>query len=114
MSLEGERPKPWRLALLVLVGAYVGVVGYLALRNESDDETPLAKLRVVQAPSASSGTQAPARIIVGAAAPIFKINAAVQKPGPPNPAAERSAADAAEKAADAAAAIAASVATGTN
>jgi hypothetical protein len=114
MSFEDRDRKPWRLALLLLVGAYVGVIAYLVLRNESSDEAPASKVRVAQAPSRSSGTQAPARVTVGAAAPIFKINAAVQKPGPPDPASERSAADAAEKAADAAAALAAAAGSGTN
>jgi hypothetical protein len=111
MRSERRNRRRWRLALFLLVGAYVGVIAYLVLPNESSDDALPAKLRVSQAHSATSGSQAPAGVTVGAAAPVFKINAAVQKPGPPNPEADRSAADAAEKAADAAAAIAASVPT---
>jgi hypothetical protein len=111
MSSEGRDRKPWRLALLLLVGAYVGLVGYLVLRNESGDETPAPKVRVAQAPSVGSETHAPIRTSVGAPAPVFTINAAVQKPGPPDPASEQRAAESAEKAANAAAAIAASVMT---
>jgi hypothetical protein len=113
MSAESGNRKPWRLALLLLVGAYVVVVGYL-VRNEHGDEAPMPKLRVAQAPAASSGTQAPARVTVGAAAPIFTTNAAVQKPGPPDPASVRSAAESAEKAADAAATLAATAGSGAN
>ena len=114
MSSEGSGRKPWRLALFLLVGAYVGVVAYLVLRNESSDDALPAKLRVTQAPYASSAMQAPARVTGGAAAPVFTINPAVQKPGPPDPQTEQSAAESAEKAAEAAAAVAATVGSGTN
>lgn len=111
MSLEGDRPKPWRLALLLLVGAYVGVVGYLVLRNESADEPQANARRVATAPPVRS---MPIAAAVGAAGPTFKSNVAVQKPGPPDPASERRATESAENAADAAAALAATVGVGTN
>ena len=96
MSLDERDRKPWRLALLLLVGAYVGVIVYLVLDNEGGDELRTAPMRVARAPSLSSETHAPARVFtLGAAAPIFKINAAVQKPGPPDPTAEQSAAESA-------------------
>jgi hypothetical protein len=114
MSLADRDRKPWRLALLLLLGAYVGVVGYLVLDNGGGDELRTAPMRVARAPSLSEETHVPARGTVGAAAPIFTINAAVQRPGPPDPRAEQSAAESAEKAAEAAAAVAATAGSGTN
>src|SRR5215472_7094271 len=104
-------PSVWtwrRLFLLFLLGAAL-TSAVLSLRPEHDSAT------IVQPPTNSAHYQLTDRapdVVVGKRSP--RPNPAVQKPGPPDPVAQKTAAASADSAASAAATLAASVTASTH
>jgi hypothetical protein len=112
MAIADENLKRWRLPLLLLLGTFVGVIIFAAAHKQSTDEPRNAGTPAAQLPSSLSEN----RVTLSAAETAnktYKANAALQKPGPPDPVSEKTAAESAARAADAAARLAASVASPT-
>jgi hypothetical protein len=113
MAIADENHKRSRLPLLLFIAAFVGVVVFSVAHKRNVDEPRDTVTQTAEAPSPNSEDRVIASAERTANVPS-KSSAALQKPGPPDPAAERSAADSAARAADAAAALAASAGDGTN
>jgi hypothetical protein len=107
MAIADESRKRWRAPVLLFTGAFIGAVIFAAVHNRSIDQPHAAATRTAEtsAPHPENRMTAPAE---GAANVRSRLSPVLQKPGPPDPDAERSAAESAERAADAAAALAAS------
>ncbi len=106
MAVAEESRKRWWVPALLFAGAFVGAVIFAAAQKRSTDEPRDAMMRTAEALSrTATHVIAP---MTGAASVSPRASAALQKPGPPDPDAERSAAESAERAANAAAALAAS------
>ena len=113
MPIADENRKRWRVPILFFTGAFIGAVIFAAAHKHSGDELHDAVIPAAQQPSSQSED----RVTLSDAGAVNRpasANAAMQKPGPPNPESEKSAAESAEKAADVAAALAAKASSGTN
>jgi hypothetical protein len=107
MAIADKDRKRWRVTVLLFTGAFVGAVIFAAAHKKTLDEPHDAVTAAAQLPPSHSEN----RVTLStrdAANETDRVNAALQKAGPPDPVAERSAAESAERAADAAAALAAS------
>jgi hypothetical protein len=108
MAIAAQSSTSWRLPLLLFLAAFVGVVIYATAHKRSVDEPRGAATRTAEAPSLHSE-----RHVIASSADALnvgsRVNAAAQKPGPPDLVAERTAMDSAQRAADATAALAASI-----
>lgn len=106
MAIADRSRKGWGVPALLFTGAFVGAVIFVAAHKRSADEPRDAVTRTAEASSRTDN-----RVIAPAtnrANAPSRVSAALQKPGPPDPDAERSAAESAKRAADAAMALAAS------
>lgn len=111
MAIANESSKRWRVPALLFTGAFIGAVIFAAAHKKSVDESHDATM--ANAPPSHPENRVIASVEdVPEVAP--KKNVALQKPGPPNPAAEKAAADSAARAAGAAEELAASTAARTN
>lgn len=95
----------WLVPSIIGAAALIAAVAVLILRQDRSDSGPGTTVAAV---SSRPVTVREGAIDLREGHPGTPANVATQKPGPPNPASERIAADAADKAADAAAALAAS------
>lgn len=107
MAIADKSLTRWRVPVLLFTGAFIGAVIFAAAHKKSVDEPPAAVTRTAEASPSHSENR-----VIASAADASKVaskeNVALQKPGPPDPAAEKAAADSAVRAADAAAELAAS------
>ena len=105
MSIADQSTNRWRGPLLLFLGVFVGVIIFAVLRNRSVDESRDAVTPQAEAPPSHSGNRV---MISASSAPdaSTRVNAAMQKPGPPDPVSEKTAAESAARAAEAAAALA--------
>jgi hypothetical protein len=113
MAIPDESPMRWRVPVLLFTGAFIGAVIFAAPHKQSRDEPRNAGTPAAEAQPSHSKDRS-----VNSAGDTSRVasreNAALQKPGPPDPAAQKAAADSAARAADAAAELAASTAARTN
>jgi hypothetical protein len=109
MPIADENLKRWRVPLILFLSAFVGALIFAAAHKHSADEPRNPATLATEAPPSHSKNR-----VVDSAGDASRENAALQKPGPPDPAAEKAAADSAARAADAAAELAASTAAPTN
>jgi hypothetical protein len=107
MRISDESPKRWRVPVLLFTGACVGAVIFAAAHKKSVDAPHDAATRTAEAPPPYSENSGIASAGGAGNSPV-RVNTAMQKPGPPDPEAEKTAAESAERAAEAAAALAAS------
>ncbi len=113
MAIADENRKHWRVPVLLFTGAFIGAVIFVAAHKKSVDEPHNVVTRTANTPPSHSENRVIASV-EDAPEVASKENVALQKPGPPDPAAEKAAADSAARAADAAAELAASTAARTN
>jgi hypothetical protein len=113
MVIADKPRKRWRVPTLLFTGAFIGAVIFAAVHKKSVDEPHDAVTRTAEAPPSHSEIR-----VIASAGDASKVaskeNIALQKPGPPDPAAEKAAAASAVRAADAAATLAASAPGATN
>jgi hypothetical protein len=113
MAIADRNRKHWRVPVLLFTGAFVGAVIFAAGHKRKVDEPHDAVTRTTEALQSHSENR-----VVDSAGDTSRVasreNAALQKPGPPDPAAEKAAANSAARAADVAAELAASTAAPTN
>jgi hypothetical protein len=112
MSIAGASFRVWRWPVLLFLIAFVVVI-FVVGHTRSVEEPRDAVTQPAEAPNAHSETR-----VIALAADTVNVSSGVyvgvQKPGPPDPTAERTAADSAARAADAAAHLAGSAAPPTN
>ena len=108
MAIADESRKRWRVPVLLFTAAFVGAVIFAAAHRRSVDEPHDAVTPAAQLPSSRSESRATLST-TNTANKADRVNAALQKPGPPDPVSEKAAAESASRAADAAANLAASV-----
>jgi hypothetical protein len=106
MAIADKSLTRWRVPVLLFTGAFIGAVIFTAAHKKSVDEPHAAVTRTAEAPQLHSENRVKAPA-ADASKVVSRENVALQKPGPPDPAVEKAAADSAVRAADAAAAIAA-------
>jgi hypothetical protein len=113
MAIADKSLTRWGVPVLLFTGAFIGAVIFAAAHKHSADEPRNPATLATGAPPSHSESR-----VVDSAGDTSRVasreNAALQKPGPPDPAAEKAAADSAARAADAAAELAASTAAPTN
>jgi len=107
MSIAGARRKFLRWPLLLFLIAFVIVMIFVVGHTRSGDEPRAAVTRTAEAPSAHSESRVIASV-AGTAIVPSSASVAFQKAGPPDPIAERTAAESAARSAGAAADLAGS------
>jgi hypothetical protein len=117
-SMATQSPNPWRLPLALFLLAFIGTVIFFWARVDIDQARGMTKPTVeAQAPHAEpriTDSATGAASVSSSARALAQKPSALQKPGPPDPVAEKTAAESAARAADAAADLAASAGSATN